>query len=263
MKITPIPAFDDNYIWAIHSDSPVNDVRDVLVIDPGDATPVIAAIEQHGWKLRAILVTHHHYDHTDGIEELIHYSGDSHIPVYGPAHEPIKGLTHPLTEGDQLDIDELGIHFTVLDTPGHTRGHICYYGNNLLFSGDTLFAAGCGRIFEGTAVQMYASLEKIRTLPETTQIYCAHEYTLQNLDFARIAEPDNRDITERVERVKILREQGKPSIPSTLAEELSTNPFLRSHQSTLAQNASAFAKRELREPAEIFAVVRGWKDSLD
>ena len=260
MTVTPIAAFDDNYIWAIHNGTSNGDVADVVIVDPGDAEPVMAAIEQNGWKLRAILLTHHHYDHTGGVEELTQLAD---IPVYGPAHESIKGLTHPLAEGDQIDFDDMGIHLKVLDTPGHTRGHICYYGNNTLFCGDTLFAAGCGRIFEGTAAQMYESLEKIRTLPETTQIYCAHEYTLQNLGFARIAEPDNRDIIERLKRVKSLRNQDKPSVPSTLAEELLTNPFLRSQQTVLVQNASAFAKRALTEPAEVFAVVRRWKDSLD
>lgn len=260
MTVTPIPAFDDNYIWAIHNGTSTGTEMDVVVVDPGDAEPVMAAIEQNGWKLRAILLTHHHYDHTDGIEALTRLAD---IPVYGPAHESIKGLTHPLTEGDIIDFDDMGIHLKVLDTPGHTRGHICFYGNNMLFSGDTLFAAGCGRIFEGTATQMYESLEKIRVLPETTQIYCAHEYTLQNLEFARVAEPDNRAIIERLERVKELRAQGKPSIPSTLAEELLSNPFLRSQQSVLAQNAAAFAKRVLTGPAEVFAVVRRWKDSLD
>jgi len=266
MKVTPIPAFDDNYIWAIHNGTSINGVADVVVVDPGDADPVIAAIKQNSWRLRAILLTHHHYDHTGGVGELIRLlddAGDAYIPVYGPAHESIKEVTHPLSEGDQVDFENMGVHLKVLDTPGHTRGHICYYGNNALFCGDTLFAAGCGRIFEGTAAQMYESLEKIRTLPETTQLYCAHEYTLQNLGFARIAESDNRDIIERLKRVKGLRSQGKPSVPSTLAEELQTNPFLRSQQTVLVQNASLFAQRALIEPAEVFAVVRRWKDSLD
>lgn len=260
MKVTPIPAFDDNYIWAIHNGTSIHGGTDVVVVDPGDADPVIAAIEKYGWKLRAILLTHHHYDHTGGIEELTQLAD---IPVYGPAHESIKELTHPLTEGDQLNFDTIGIQLKVLDTPGHTRGHICYFGDNILFCGDTLFAAGCGRIFEGTPAQMYESLEKIRHLPETTKIYCAHEYTLQNLGFARVAEPDNRDIVERLEQVNRARAEGIPSVPSTLAEELKTNPFLRSQQPVLAQNAAAFANRKLTTPAEVFAVVRSWKDSLD
>ncbi len=262
MKITPIPAFDDNYIWAIHNGTSISDKMDVVVVDPGDADPVIAAIEQNGWRLRAILLTHHHYDHTGGIEDLRRVT-DGDIPVYGPAHESIRGLTHPLTEGDRLHFANIGIQFKILDTPGHTRGHICYYGENTLFCGDTLFAAGCGRIFEGTPTQMYASLEKIRTLPETTQIYCAHEYTLQNLGFARVAEPENRDIIKRLGRVKRARAAGIPSLPSTLSEELKTNPFLRSQQPVLAQNAASFAKMALAGPADVFAVVRGWKDSLD
>lgn len=260
MKVTPIPAFDDNYIWAIHNGTSNDGTAEVVVVDPGDADPVITAIEQNGWNLRAILITHHHYDHTGGIEELTRLAN---VPVYGPAHESIKGLTHPLIEGDQLNFDDIGLQVKVLDTPGHTRGHICYYGKNSLFCGDTLFAAGCGRIFEGTPAQMYESLEKIRTLPETTQVYCAHEYTLQNLGFARIAEPDNQDIIKRLERITKIRENGLPSVPSTLAEEIKTNPFLRSQQPILAQNAETFAQRELTRPAEVFAVVRSWKDSLD
>jgi len=263
MTVSPIAAFDDNYIWAIHNGTSNGDAKDVVLVDPGDADPVMAAMRQNGWKLRAILLTHHHYDHIGGVEELTQLFDDGDIPVYGPTYESIKEVTHPLVEGDQIDFDDMGIHLKVLDTPGHTRGHICYYGNNTLFSGDTLFAAGCGRIFEGTAAQMYESLEKIRTLPETTQIYCAHEYTLQNLGFARIVESDNRDIIERLKRVKNLRSQDKPSVPSTLAEELQTNPFLRSQQTVLVQNASLFAQRALIEPAEVFAVVRRWKDSLD
>ncbi|MCW8983366.1 MAG: hydroxyacylglutathione hydrolase, partial [Gammaproteobacteria bacterium] len=191
MNVTPIAAFDDNYIWIIHNGRHnSSDPQDIIVVDPGDAEPVIRAIEANGWQLRAILLTHHHYDHTGGVEELLQLSD---VPVYGPAHEKIKGVTHPLGEGDRIDFDDINIHLQVLDTPGHTRGHICYYGHDLLFCGDTLFAAGCGRIFEGTPSQMYASLEKIRALPKETQIYCAHEYTLQNLGFAHIAEPDNRE----------------------------------------------------------------------
>jgi len=260
MNVVPVCAFDDNYIWIIHNGNPINSGPDIVVVDPGDAEPVIRAIEQNGWRLRAILLTHHHYDHTGGVEDLIRLKD---VPVYGPAHESIRCLTHPLREGDQLDFEDIGIHLEVLDTPGHTRGHICYYDHNALFCGDTLFAAGCGRIFEGTPAQMYESLEKIRALPSETQIYCAHEYTLQNLNFARVVEPDNLDIVERLEKVTRLRGEDRPSVPSSLAEELLTNPFLRSHQPILAQNASAFAKRDLATPAEVFAVVRAWKDHLD
>ena len=260
MKIDPVSAFDDNYIWIIHNDVNLNGEQDIIVVDPGDAEPVIKAMKQNDWLLRAILLTHHHQDHTGGVEALSQL-GD--IPVYGPAHESIRGMTHPLSEGDQLDFDDINIHLKVIDIPGHTRGHIGYYGHNALFCGDTLFAAGCGRIFEGTPEQMFNSLEKIRALPAETIIYCAHEYTLQNLAFAQVAEPDNRDIIERVERTQKLRAEGKPSVPSTLAEELSTNPFLRSQQPILAQNAAIFASRTLAGAVEVFSVVRGWKDSLD
>jgi hydroxyacylglutathione hydrolase len=256
MKVSPIAAFDDNYIWIIRNGT----TPDIIVVDPGDAEPVLAAIQQNGWRLRAILLTHHHYDHTDGVAELTQLAD---VSVYGPVHESIRGVTHPLSEGDPVDFADLGLHFRVIDTPGHTRGHLCYHGHSALFCGDTLFTAGCGRIFEGTTAQMFNSLEKIRALPTETAIYCAHEYTLQNLAFARVAEPDNLDIVERMARTEKLRAQGRPSVPSTLADELLSNPFLRCQQPVLAANAARFAQRVLSGPAEVFAVVRGWKDSLD
>lgn len=256
MKVHQLNAFDDNYIWLIGCD----DRSDVAIVDPGDAEPVIEYLEREGLRPAAILITHHHGDHTGGITELLaRYS----IPVYGPAGERIPALTHPLREGDEVELVACDIRLQVLDTPGHTRGHICYYGHGALFSGDTLFAAGCGRLFEGTAEQMYHSLEKIRALPDDTLVYCAHEYTQANLGFAVVAEPHNAETLSRLQEVAGLRRAGKATVPSRLAAEKATNPFLRSHIPSLTTAAEAFAGRKLATPAEVLAMVRHWKDTLD
>ncbi len=256
MKVHQLNAFDDNYIWLIGCD----DKPDVAIVDPGDADPVIEYLEREGLRPTAILITHHHGDHTGGITELLERY---QIPVYGPAGERIPALTHPLHEGDGVELPSCAMRLQVFDTPGHTRGHICYYGHGALFSGDTLFSAGCGRLFEGTAEQMYHSLEKLRALPDDTLVYCAHEYTQANLGFAVVAEPHNAEILTRLNKVDALRRAGRPSVPSSLATEKATNPFLRSHIPSLAAAAETFAGRDLSTPAEVLAVVRHWKDTLD
>lgn len=255
IKIHCIPAFDDNYIWLIGEEG--NSM--VAAVDPGDADVVIAYLEREQLTLNAILVTHHHYDHTGGVSEL---ASRYQIPVYGPSNEHIPALTDPVSEGTEIRLgDEL--LFTVLETPGHTRGHLCYVGQRTLFCGDTLFGAGCGRLFEGTPEQMYQSLIKIAALPDDTQVYCAHEYTLSNLRFALVAEPDNADILARQEQSRQLRQKGLPTVPSALALEKKTNPFLRSHIESLITAAETFAGHTLSTGAEVFATVRYWKDSLD
>lgn len=256
MEVRSVHAFDDNYIWLIGCKGNPH----IAIVDPGDEDPVIERIEADGLKPVAILITHHHGDHTGGAAELaMRYD----IPVYGPANERIAAVNHPLREGDHVELPDCGLRFAVLDTPGHTRGHICYLGHGALFCGDTLFAAGCGRLFEGTPEQMYQSLEKIRALPDETTVYCAHEYTLANLTFALVAEPDNRDTQKRMEQVRALRAEGRDTVPSSLAEEKRTNPFLRSHVTELAEAAEKFIGRTLSSPAEVFATVRHWKDTLD
>jgi hydroxyacylglutathione hydrolase len=255
LQVRRVDAFEDNYIWlAGTKDSPR-----VAVVDPGDADPVFAALEANSLEPEAILITHHHPDHTGGIPELV---DRYRIPVYGPAHERIGGITHPMEEGREIVLST-GLTFRVLDTPGHTRGHICYVGEGALFCGDTLFAAGCGRLFEGTAEQMHASLEKLAALPDDTLVYCAHEYTLANLAFARVAEPDNRDILERQNEARQIRERGDATVPSTMRLEKRTNPFLRSTNPELRAAAERFAGRSLEKPSEVFATVRHWKDTLD
>jgi hydroxyacylglutathione hydrolase len=256
MKVHQLRAFEDNYIWLIGCDG----APGVAIVDPGDEEPVIDYVEQMGLRPCAILITHHHGDHTGGVLDLVkRYE----TPVYGPAGERIPALTHPLREGDEVVLDACDLNLKVFDTPGHTRGHICYYGDGALFSGDTLFTAGCGRLFEGTAQQMYDSLEKLRALPDETLLYCAHEYTQANLDFAVVAEPENSETAARAEEVARLRREGKSTVPATLGLEKATNPFLRSHVATLAAAAEAFAGRRLQSPAEVLAVVRHWKDTLD
>ncbi len=262
LTVQGIPAFDDNYIWCIGT----NSGTDVALVDPGDAEPVIATLHAQGLTPRAILVTHHHPDHTGGIDELVARYG---LPVFGPAHEDIPHRSHPLGEGDTVELPELGTRLQVMDVPGHTRGHIAFYhaedslGPAMLFCGDTLFTGGCGRLFEGTPAQMQDALQRIRALPDGTQVYCAHEYTEANLGFARIAEPHNSAIAERLTAVRAARQQGLPTVPAPLGLEKATNPFLRWDAPELVKNAEAFAGRPLTTPAEIFTVVRHWKDTLD
>ncbi len=256
LKVHQLNAFDDNYIWLIGCDGSA----EVAIVDPGDAEPVLEYLRREGLTPCSILITHHHGDHTGGIDELLeHYT----VPVFGPANERIPHLTHPLGEGDTVELASCKLQLQVFDTPGHTRGHICYYGHGALFSGDTLFTAGCGRLFEGSAEQMYESLEKLRALPDETLLYCAHEYTQANLAYALVAEPDNAAIRSRVTEVEALRAEQRPSVPATLAQEKATNPFLRSHVPELAAAAAEFAGRPLKTPAEVLGVVRHWKDTLD
>ncbi|HEY9149048.1 MAG TPA: hydroxyacylglutathione hydrolase [Gammaproteobacteria bacterium] len=256
MEVRTVHAFDDNYIWLIGS----RDNPHVAIVDPGDDEPVIERIEADGLQPEAILITHHHGDHTGGAQALAQRYG---IPVYGPAGERIPAVSHKLQQGDTVELPGCGLHFSVLDTPGHTRGHICYLGHDALFCGDTLFAGGCGRLFEGTPEQMYLSLEKLRALPDETVVYCAHEYTLANLTFALVAEPENQALQQRMQRVRALRAEGRDTVPSSMADEKQTNPFLRSHVPALVHAAERFAGQPLKEPAEVFATVRRWKDSLD
>ncbi|VAW99587.1 Hydroxyacylglutathione hydrolase [hydrothermal vent metagenome] len=260
LTVQGIPAFDDNYIWCIGTDTGT----DVALIDPGDAKPVITALHAQGLTPRAILITHHHPDHTGGIDQLVAHYG---LPVFGPKHENIPHRSHPLGEGDTVELPQL--HLQVMDVPGHTRGHIAFYraadslGSAMLFCGDTLFTGGCGRLFEGTPAQMQDALQRIRALPNDTLVYCAHEYTEANLGFAHIAEPHNAAISQRQKEVHAVRQQGLPTVPAPLGLEKATNPFLRWDAPELVRNTEAFAGRPLTTPTEVFAMLRQWKDSLD
>jgi hydroxyacylglutathione hydrolase len=250
--VVGIPAFRDNYIWLLHRGGRA------VVVDPGDAVPVEAALAHHGLQLVAILVTHHHADHQGGVAAL---SERGRPAVYGPAAESITGLTHPLEGGESIRIEGFGSGFEVLAVPGHTRGHLAYRSGRRLFCGDTLFGAGCGRLFEGTPAQMAASLARIATLPDDTEVFCAHEYTEMNLRFALAVEPDNAAVRARVEACREQRGRGLPTVPSTLAEEKATNPFLRCAEPAVVAAAVARGARA-DDPVDVFATIRAWRNEF-
>lgn len=305
VKILRITAFKDNYIWLLFN--PHNHMA--LVVDPGNAKPVLNLLEQEKLQLIGILITHHHWDHTGGVLELVE---KTQAPVYGGANEPIPGLTHPLREGDVLYFKELDLLFEIIDIPGHTLGHIAYYCANIntdidtntnisinsnnayaghphinsnsnsnsnsnanvhtctyantntkeqaVFTGDTLFTAGCGRLFEGTAEQMLSSLTKLKSLPPSTQVYCGHEYTLSNLQFAKQVEPENFAIEERVQEVQTLRAKGLATVPAPLSIELETNPFLRTEQPNVIKSIEQHFNTIFNSKSQIFLAIRQWKD---
>jgi hydroxyacylglutathione hydrolase len=257
MQIHPVPAFEDNYLWVIE------DGRHAAAVDPGDEAPVQAFLESRGLTLGAILVTHHHGDHVGGVEWL---AGRWKCEVFGPAGEEIDGLTRRLREGDRFTVPGLAIELEVLDVPGHTRGHIAYFGRGpgqpFVFCGDTLFACGCGRLFEGTPAQMAQSLGKLARLPRETRVYCAHEYTMSNIRFALAVEPGNDRLFARSERDAAARAAGRPTLPCTIADELDTNPFLRCAVPEVAASASRQAGRPLASPVEVLAAVREWKNTF-
>ncbi len=255
-KIIPIPAFSDNYIWALHD----ADSNDFAVVDPGDAIPVIDYARLNGLKLSQILVTHHHADHTGGIQELCSLYQPH---VTGPEPSGISGIDQFAHEGDSFQL--FGQHWVVFEVPGHTLDHIAYYSDTsdpgILFCGDTLFAAGCGRLFEGTAEMMSQSLSKFVSLPATTNVFCTHEYTMANLRFALEVEKDNEALQERWLEEQSKRDADKPTLPSTIERELSTNPFLRCNQPSVIAKVSAQCNKQLDDPVDTFAALRSWKDS--
>ncbi len=259
VSIIPLAAFSDNYVWAIRAGDRV------VVVDPGDDEPVAAYLAREGATLSAILVTHHHPDHTGGIADLLR---DRSVPVIGPARETIPGRTLAVGDGDRVDVPGIGLPLEVLEVPGHTAGHVAFvgrdpgWGSPVLFCGDTLFAGGCGRLFEGTADQMWASLSALAALPGETRVFCAHEYTLANLRFAGAVEPANRAIAERVGREQAKRERGLPTLPSTIAEERRTNPFLRVAEPQVRATAEARANRTLAGDAAVFGALREWKNAF-
>jgi hydroxyacylglutathione hydrolase len=259
ISIAPIPALESNYFWVIQ---PNTGNPSVYVVDPGDAVPVINYLNRHQLSLTAILITHRHRDHTGGINDLLkHWS----VPVYGPESELIPQITHPLKDGDELHFE--GLDFTVIAVPGHTWEHIVYFAPApanlppLLFCGDALFAGGCGRRFDGTAEIMWQSLEKLAALPDSTQVYCAHEYTQVNLEFAAAVEPSNTETSARLEQVNALRAQGQITLPSTILEEKRTNPYLRCQQAGIKIFVEHRLNQQFETTAEVFGALRLIKDS--
>ena len=253
MDIFPIPALKDNYIWTIHA------AGAVVVVDPGDARPVQDEIDRRRLKLVGILVTHHHWDHVNGIPDLLIRR---QVPVYGPASEMIPERTVAMRGGDTFQIAALGLEMRALAVPGHTAGAIAYHGHGWLLSGDTLFTAGCGRLFEGTAAQMYDSLRTLVALDPATRVYCGHEYTLRNLAFACLVEPGNAALGPRLAFAESQRALGAPTVPATLATETETNPFLRCHIPEVREAAERHAGRRLASPGEVLGVLRAWKDKF-
>lgn len=258
LRLSPLPAFSDNYIWAL------DDGQHACVVDPGDAAPVLQWLKAQGLELKAILLTHHHADHTGGVPALMAQTG---APVWGPAFEKLPDGVQRLSGGQQVDV--LGHLFDVIDVPGHTAGHIAFFGGALaasggaplLFCGDTLFSGGCGRLFEGTPAQMWESLSRLAALPSHTLVCCAHEYTLSNLRFALAVEPNNHALQAYAAHCHHLRQQGLPTLPSTVAQEAAINPFLRVAEPTVALAA------QTQEPLvtshiDIFATLRRWKDQF-
>ncbi len=255
VSVLTVPAFADNYLWLIHNGT------QAAVVDPGDAGPILAALKEHGLSLVAILLTHHHADHAGGVPALLERFS---VPVYGPTRDSIPTVTTPLKEGDQVTLPELGLNLAVLDVPGHTKGHIAYVEKEQgwLFCGDTLFAAGCGRLFEGTPAQMTNSLAKLAALPDETAVYCAHEYTLSNLRFALEVEPENPAIAERYRTEQAKRDQHIPTVPSSIALEKLTNPFLRYAQTQIMRRLHEAGKLNTPDPVESFAALREWKNNF-
>ncbi|MGF1696938.1 hydroxyacylglutathione hydrolase [Vibrio lamellibrachiae] len=251
LLIKSIPAFNDNYIWVIEN----SDGR-CAVVDPGDAKPVLQYLDQHKLTLDAILITHHHHDHIGGVSELVRQYPT--INVVGPEKEPIPTLTHGVNGGQQIEL--FGETFSVIDLEGHTLGHIGYVGDGHLFCGDTLFSAGCGRVFEGTYEQMYQSLNKLLALPEETKVYCAHEYTASNVAFALAIEPENDHLRQYRDEVNRKRAQKLSTLPSTILQEKRINPFLRCEQPDVIKSVTN--RTENIDPLSIFSALREWKNEF-
>ncbi|HLU62064.1 MAG TPA: hydroxyacylglutathione hydrolase [Gammaproteobacteria bacterium] len=252
-KISHVPAFRDNYIWFIHAkDEP----EDVLIVDPGDAAPVLDRVGQEGLVPRGILLTHHHRDHIGGAATLRERFD---VPVFGPA-EAGDVVTELVREGSTFRL--AGLDFTVMEIPGHTLGHVAFVTGDALFCGDTLFSAGCGRLFEGTPEKLLHSLERLAALPETTRVFCGHEYTLANLTFAAAAEPGNDEIAAWRRQVEALRQQGEPSLPSSIARERQVNPFLRIEQPGVIASVERWSGNTLSDKVRRFAALRRWKDEF-
>ena len=253
VTVTAIPAFTDNYIWLLTTGA-----AECAVVDPGDAQPVERALHREGLNLAYILLTHHHADHVGGVSRLAAATG---AQVFGPHDSRIGGQDRSLAEGERIALPQLDLEFEVIEVPGHTSTHIAFFGHGCLFCGDTLFSVGCGRLFEGTPEQMQASLDKLAALPADTRVFCAHEYTLSNCDFALAVEPANEALQRRASEVEAARAAGRITVPSRLGEELAVNPFLRSREPDVVR--AARQRNPQAEPgASTLAEIRAWKDTF-
>lgn len=262
LRITPIAAFTDNYFWLLECGG------HAAIVDPGDAAPVQRVLAERQLRLAAILITHHHLDHIGGLPALTR--AHPGVPVYGPAAESIRGVTQALKEGDRVRLDALAVDFEIWEVPGHTLGHIAYVaatpetvaGAGFVLCGDTLFSAGCGRLFEGTAAQLHRSLARLAALPVDTRVYCTHEYTLANLAFAAAVEPERREVADAIAQVRARRARNEPSLPTTIGRERRINPFLRVGAAAVADAAARHAGEPLGSEVEVFAALRRWKDGF-
>jgi hydroxyacylglutathione hydrolase len=256
LNVHPVRAFSDNYIWLIE---PAKAPGQVVAVDPGEAAPVIAELKRRKLSLAAILLTHHHPDHVGGVPELLRHWP---VPVVGPEDARITTRTRTVVGGEHCEFTELGLGFEILAVPGHTLSHIAFWGHRALFCGDTLFSAGCGRMFEGTPKQMNASLNRLRDLPPETQVFCGHEYTAANLRFALTVEPNNTAALEYQQKVARLSAAQEPSLPSTIGLEMDVNPFLRCDKSNVRAAAESHARAALTDAASVFGELRSWKDQF-
>lgn len=254
LSIEAIPAFSDNYIWLIRGEG-----TDCAVVDPGEASPVLKKLADDGLELRYILLTHHHFDHIGGAAQLLERYPEA--TAFGPDDSRI-GLGHvACREGETIELPRLDMKLSVLEVPAHTRSHIAFHGHGLLFSGDTLFSVGCGKLFEGTPGEMQASLDKLATLPPDTEVYCGHEYTLSNCRFALKVEPGNEALQAKAEAAERLRAESRNTLPGTLGEELEVNPFLRTRVDSVVEAARKI-EPGAQPGAQVLGVIRHWKDTI-
>lgn len=254
--IEAINAFTDNYIWLLYDENS----RHALVVDPGDAGVVLNTVHSKQLQLTAVLITHHHYDHIGGLSKLVQHNPQ--LRIFGPRKESIAHVNVAVGEGDLVEASPSLPKLTAFDVPGHTASHVAYHCDNNLFTGDTLFAAGCGRLLGGTAEQLFQSLQRIVQLDDNTRIYCAHEYTLANLKFAQAVEPANENVVSRLQKIEQMRANGRPSLPSTLAEEKLSNPFLRCDEQSVIQAVQQYSGQQLSNASEVFRAMRSWKDQF-
>ncbi|MFQ3235413.1 MAG: hydroxyacylglutathione hydrolase [Paraglaciecola sp.] len=252
VTVVPIKAYEDNYIWTLVKGG------NCVVVDPGDAQPVLNYCAEWDLTITDILITHHHWDHTNGLDALI--AAFPEAIIYGPYNPKITQITHRVKEGETVTLASLATRFKVMAIPGHTLDHLAYFSDIGLFCGDTLFSVGCGRLFEGTAKQMHHSLQKLQKLPDETPVYCAHEYTLANIKFAEQVEPDNQDLLNYKEWAGSQRVDLKPTLPSSIGQQKAINPFLRTDSQQARHNAQQHSGKRLTSPEQVFAALRDWKD---